>query len=382
MRPVGVERVAVSFSRGVAYFKLAAWTLFALAGPLSFLGMRNYLGVTVTGAIGIFLGLAMPVSDSKPLAVQLLRVLLVTQGLLFGGYGAFVLARPPDPWVPATARGRTSLALGPRGEVSALEFTERGGGFFSRDESGSWQKSVFPGRLALDIAFVPRQGVLYAREDRADILWALGARGEWESGPGFAFPAAIAASDTALFVATRGALYRVDAPRATPRKVPVEGAPKVVCARGRRVLAVQPITEQAAGRAFLSEDGGATFAELAGASLAATKCGVSDDGTLWVVAEGTFSGALSVAAPGGGFQSRSVPAPRVEAIAVSPSDGREAWIGVWGAGVFRSRDGGASWTAMGLEGFEVSALVVDFERGRAYAGTGSGVHELSFGRAE
>jgi hypothetical protein len=53
-------------------------------------------------------------------------------------------------------------------------------------------------------------------------------------------------------------------------------------------------------------------------------------------------------------------------------------VGAWGAGVYRTTDGGVTWKMMGLLGFEVSDLAVDFRNKVAYAGTGSGVYVLRY----
>ncbi len=371
-------RAVAAISNGVFFVKLAAWTAFALGGPLCFLGMRNYLGMTVTGAIGVLIGLALPQPEKKLRSILALRVALVLQGIGLGGYGAYMLSRPPDPWVFAIGRTRTALALASSGKVYALEFSEHNAGFFVRDESGSWTRSNFPGYLASDIALGPRQDVVYAREDRADVMWTLGPDNQWERRDGFGFRSSLATSDRALFITSKGSLFRVDGPEAPMRRVTGVGTASVLCARGRYVLAVLPKTQEV-GKVWQSEDGGISFVEVLGASIPASVCGISDDGTRWVVAEGTFSGVLSIATLGSArFDVKNVPAPRVEAIAVNPKNGDEAWIGVWGAGVYRSLDGGDSWSQMGLTGYEVSALGVDFANHRAYAGTGSGVYELSF----
>ncbi len=65
----------------------------------------------------------------------------------------------------------------------------------------------------------------------------------------------------------------------------------------------------------------------------------------------------------------------------TPSSGERSLFVIskpWGAGVYRTRDRGQAWQRMGLRGFEVSALAVDFIHKRAYAGAGSGVYELGF----
>lgn len=381
-RAAKVERAAAAVHHGILFVKLGVWTAFALAGPIAFLMMRNYLGVTVTGGIGIFIGLAIGDMDAKGRALAALRVVravLCLQGLLLGGYGAYKLSRPADPWKHAVGRTRAALTLASTGKVYALEFTESSAGFFIRDESGEWRRDTFPGFLASTIAIGPGDAVVFANEDRALRIWIFGPEEDWERRPGFGFPSSLASSDRALFITARGSLHRIDKPNAEARPVPgVEGGASVVCTRGNLVLAIKPKREGQAGRVWRSTDGGTSFSDVRGASLAASLCGIANDGSVWVAAEGTFSGELSVAAPNAGFAKKTLPAPRVEAIAVNPTDGREAWVGAWGAGVYRSLDGGESWSLVGLEGFEVSDLVVDFVRHRAYAGAGSGVYELAF----
>lgn len=366
-----VASLALGFNRNVRLVKLGAWTAFALSGPTVFLLMQNYIGVTVTGVIGIFIGLAaFPWSFRGS---RLLRRFLVASGLAYGVYGGYVVSRPAAPWQHTAAKTGTSVVVDDRsGAVYALELSEHARLFVREASTGQWTPTAYPGGLASQIALVPEGDVLFAREDRAPRLWEMGSDVAWRARSGFARMSGIAASGGALFVGTSAALMRVDVSGATP-VAGVEGA-TVVCARERRVIAIRS-SESPPGRIWRSQDGGATFVANVGASVPATACSVSDDGTVWIISQGTFTGDLTLLAPDGAFVRATVPAPRVEAIVVNPTHPGEAWIGVWGGGVYRTRDRGHVWEGWGLRGFEVSALAIDFVNRRAYAGTGSGVYE-------
>jgi hypothetical protein len=376
-------RALVTVNAGAVALKLLAWTAFALAGPLVFLAMRNYLGVALTGGIGVFLGLAVFRSGGVPSpALHTLRIVLVAQGLGLGLYGAYVLSRPALPWVLGAGSTRTSLALDlVTGTVHALELAENGARFFTHAPgTGAWRAESFPGDLVQSLGIGPRGAAVFAPESRSPQLWWLDTRAgrHWRARSGFGFPVTFAATDEALFVAARGALWRLTSPDAEPARVP-DVLPTTVCASASQVLAVRSRTVgEGPGRVWRSSDGGARFAAVPDASLPGKLCALSRDGWAWVAEAGLFQGDLFVAAPRAAFEDRGLPAPRVEALVVNPDDGTEAWIGVWGAGVFRSLDAGATWKPMGLEGFEVSALVVDFRRKVAYAGTGSGAYTLAY----
>lgn len=359
--------------RAILWFKLTAWTLFALAGPVCFLLMRNYLGVAVTGAIGVVIGLFV---FGPPSALPLrreLRTVLVAQGLALGGYGTWMSTRPIDPWTHVAGRTRVSLALDPSsGVVHAAEFTEHDAGYFVGDATG-WRREPLPARLVYRIALAP-DGTTLAHEDRAPILWRRNRDGAWQDGPGERTTPIYAAGARAVLSTRDGSIVRRGG-GADPGE-PIAGPTNVsaLCALDDRVLAVAGVRDDAAARAWTSIDAGATFTALAiDPDAHADLCGISRDGSLWIAAEGTFSADLWVGSADGGFAGRELPAPRIEALAVDPAHGSHAWVGTWGAGVYRSDDGGETWASMGLVGCEVSALVVDFAHGLAYAGTGSGV---------
>jgi hypothetical protein len=216
-----------------------------------------------------------------------------------------------------------------------------------------------------------------AHEDRAPVLWLRLRSGEWRRVAGQPRTPTYAAASAGLFAAAGGPLLRFATPDGPAEPVAgVDGA-TTVCSGGHRVVAVRSSRAGGGGRLWQSDDDGAHFVETPGVSLPSTLCAVSGDGTIWIAAEGFFAGALAVATAGGAFVERSLPAPRIEALVVDPADGNHGWIGTWGGGVHRTRDGGKSWESMGLAGSEVSALVIDFARNIAWAGTGSGVFELN-----
>jgi photosystem II stability/assembly factor-like uncharacterized protein len=85
--------------------------------------------------------------------------------------------------------------------------------------------------------------------------------------------------------------------------------------------------------------------------------------------------------PGGGWNDFSI----VSAIAVHPADGRTVFLGVYGAGVLRTTDGGQTWQAVneGLAASSVTALVsLPTHPATLYAATrGSGIFESTDGGA-
>ena len=78
---------------------------------------------------------------------------------------------------------------------------------------------------------------------------------------------------------------------------------------------------------------------------------------------GMWSSDLHVAPPGRSFERRTPPAPDVRVIVAHPDDGARVVAGSWGQGVWGSDDGGATWTALGLERVQVRSLAVDWRRG-------------------
>jgi hypothetical protein len=375
------ERVAGAIGKGIFWFKASAWTVFALAGPIAWLLMRNYLGVAITGAIGVFIGLFLFREPVDFRGRKLLRGMLIAQGLVMGGYGAFVLTRPAAPWRHVGGRTRTSVVLSTSGRAFGLEFSEKSSFYAADASTGEWQTEAFPGALASTLWIA--DDVLFAPEDRSNRLWArsVAPNARWDVLDGRGFPASFARSDRALFYAARRRLWRFDNPAALatlavePTAVDDVGDVSAVCARGSHVLA---LATSGLAQLWRSHDGGASFTADPGELRDASLCAVTNRGCAWLASEGTFKGEVARAEPGQRLSLHAAPAPRIEALQVNPESCMEAWLGIWGAGVFRSIDGGSSWESMGLVGFEVSSLAVDFVSRRAFAGTGSGVYTLAF----
>jgi hypothetical protein len=371
--PSTAERAARAFLRGVEFFKIAAWTLFALLGPFAFLLMQNYLGVAISGAIGVAIGFFVFGPKRAAFAWRRdLRVALIAEGLLVGSYGAYKLALPAAPWAHVAGATRVSLGLADSGAVYAIEFTESSSRFLSRESEGGWSSERFPGHFVSEFFMNASGGLIVAPEDRSNAIWVRRS-GHWHEQARRGGAVRFAPISTDLFMVQDGKLFRVDSEDLTPDRFFPVGPVTVVCSAGSTVLAAERT-----GPAWLSTDEGAAFRSIPTPAFSPALCGVSKDGTAWLAAPGVFSGDLAVAPPSGQFAPKRPPGPRIEALTVNPGDGKQAWIGIWGGGVYRSGDGGQSWEPMGLLGSEVSALVVDFRRKTAYAGTGSGVLRRSF----
>lgn len=371
----GVQR----FLAGWTWLKVVVWTVFAAVGPVAFLLMQNYLGVALVGAIS--LGFGVFLFGPKQMDFHFrgaLRGFLVAQGVLLCAYGSYVLATPSTPWRHGAGRTQVGLALSGTHDVYAVEFTETAGRFYMRRTDGQYEAEPFPGHLALDVG-VARDGTVFVHEDRTDALHVRGPDGVFRLRIAEGNYATYAPSGDALFIASRGTLLRAAPPFDAEAEVAGVGPITTVCSVGKRVLAVRSSTAvEGEGRAWESTDGGETFRERSRTSLPATRCALSEDGYTWLTNDGIFEGDIAVARGQGAFERVRAPAPRIEAIAVNPRRGTEAWLGIWGAGVYRTEDAGRTWTHMGLRGFEVSALAIDFERRTAYAGTGSGLYEREF----
>src|SRR6266850_5532458 len=63
---------------------------------------------------------------------------------------------------------------------------------------------------------------------------------------------------------------------------------------------------------------------------------------------------------------------RVTAIEIDPADPNKFYVGTATGGVYRSLDGGATWTAIfdGADSLAIGALALDAANGRLYVGTG------------
>lgn len=142
-------------------------------------------------------------------------------------------------------------------------------------------------------------------------------------------------------------------------------------------LAVDPTGERllALGARFaLSTDGGLRWREVPrpeGVSLGASAA-ISGDGRVYVVDGGVVVGGEVWTAPlGEAWEARSAPAGDLRVVAVDPRASDHLLVGAWGEGVFRSQDGGHTWTSLGLHGVSVRTLSADFDRGEVAVSSGN-----------
>lgn len=314
-RQAPAKNIVHRVNRGILWFKLAAWTLFALTGPILFTAMHNYLGVFITGLISAAIGyFAFGPRSVDFRGSNYLRNILIAQGAFFALYGGRVLFSPAAPWEHVRGGTRASLAIRPDGGVYGVEFTEHNAGFFRLDpDARTWSRESFPGKFVTDIFLSPDAKQIIAPEDRSRRVWIYDA-GSWK------------------MRTEKRRLKRTD----------------VECAN----FSPTP---------FVPE-----------------MCAQNTGGAKWIAAAGLLSGRLAVKDTHGDYAEIKIPGPRVEALFLNPENKMEAWLAFWGSGVYRTRDRGATWQLMGLKGSEVTALVVDFRRKVAYASTGSGIYMLRF----
>jgi photosystem II stability/assembly factor-like uncharacterized protein len=103
-----------------------------------------------------------------------------------------------------------------------------------------------------------------------------------------------------------------------------------------------------------------------------------------ILATGLFLFPLAPAAHAATWKPIGPDGGQVEALAYAPSDSQVAYAGTFGGGVFRSGDGGSSWTAVnsGLPSLTVFSVAVDpNEPAVAYAGTAFGLYVTTSGGA-
>ena len=98
----------------------------------------------------------------------------------------------------------------------------------------------------------------------------------------------------------------------------------------------------------------------------------------------TMSQAGTVSAGNNVWTSHGPDGGMINALAIDPATPSTLYAGTWGGGVFKSADGGASWSAVntGLPATDVYALVIDpATPSTLYAGTNGGVFKSTNGGA-
>lgn len=367
-------------------FALATWVVF-LAGftPLCLAnGMTG--GALLCGLMGLFvaLGVLRPWSRGGPRWRRIFAwVFGLEQGLILP-LAAVLMALPPSGgWtlLPHTVWSNTVLLHS--GDALIGECSDRdGGGLVLALPRGSrrWHGLKYPGGHGWSLAYDATTRRLWVgpRADRE--LYAVQldtggkAMGTWQrfanAPPGWL--RRIAVADDRVFIVVRNHLFTRAPFEARWRSISCGGR---ICSDvdvdvgdGRRtVLAV--------GRRWReSHDGGATFVDVTPpGELPRLPRVALGGGWRYVYAGGMFGGSLHVAAPGQGFEKRALPVRDIRILVADPSDGKHAWLGSWGEGVYRTVDGGRSWQAMGLERNEVRTLAVDWRSKIAYVATANTV---------
>lgn len=94
---------------------------------------------------------------------------------------------------------------------------------------------------------------------------------------------------------------------------------------------------------------------------------VGGGGWRYALLGGFMGGDMMVAGPGEAFRRAESPVADPRVMIVDPERGERVIVGSWGQGVWVSRDGGASWTALGLWKIQVRSLAYDRQSGRLCA---------------
>lgn len=91
---------------------------------------------------------------------------------------------------------------------------------------------------------------------------------------------------------------------------------------------------------------------------------VGGGGWRYALLGGFMGGDMMVAGPGEAFRRAGSPVADPRVMIVDPDDGRRVIVGSWGQGIWVSRDGGASWTSLGLWKIQVRSMAYERRSGR------------------
>jgi len=372
--PPSPERPAGRFERATGHllhalglwdlFQVALWTLFLLAGPPICLLRGLHFAAVVCSALGLFLANYLFTPATRFAAMPgraMLRWGMTAELLVVGLLSLGLLFSPPDSaWslVPGS-HGWTDAGLAlHRGELLALR-SASGGRVVGRYRAEFWDFLPYPGAPTWAVSVAP-DGALWAAPQEDDELLVLdpGAR-EWRHlpRPDTGFVRALHADDGVVLVTSKKT-YRL-----TPAGQWAPFGPDFAtdaCRAGSRWVMVSP-------RGIFEGDDGASFWQVQPWDARFPLAACAPDGRAYALDGGMLWGQLRARTAEGFWQERPLPAPDVRALVVNPQRGDEVWLGTWGEGVFRSLDGGQRWEKMGLAGFEIRSMVVDFQAHRALA---------------
>jgi hypothetical protein len=299
-------------AHGIHLFKLACWTVFALFGPVLFTLMHNFLGVFVLG-------------------------------LISGAIGYFIFR-------PATINFRGSALLRKVLIAQGLIFTLYGG-YVLFSPASPWTHAYGGRRTSL--ALTP-DGTVYGVEFTEKSAGFIRFDPKAQKWSREIFPGRFV---TDIFFQENGKLI---APEDRSRRVWYYESGKWLMRSEAVKLRRQAVDCKNTGQTpFVPE-----------------QCAKASDGKNWIALSKVFWGKLAIQNATNGYDVLDLPAPRIEALYLNPTNTHEAWAAFWGSGVYRTLDRGATWKLMGLKGSEVTSIAVDFQRKLAYASTGSGIFQL------
>ncbi|PCC70806.1 hypothetical protein SAMN02745121_02728 [Nannocystis exedens] len=363
-RAVSVQGILVRAARGVyvcwSYVELAFAGAFLFIAP--WWALRGIPAMAVLLAalgVGFDLGRLADMLAWAPAWVRRAAVgLAVASHVLVGGWGVVEWSRPIDPaWAPLAGSADWSDPLLVFSQVDGFVVQSGGGRVLAWTDDDWRDLGEPPGGRAWEFHAAP-DGALWtapvgvARLDRRDPV-----SGQWRS---IGRPAGELKSLTVgggeLLVTVDGALHRLDLAKGTWSKEQIAGRVEQVALGGGSAVVL--------GGSWWSRDGGGEWVDRTpperGDGWFYPAVG---GGWRYAWHSGVWSSDLYVAPPGRSFEPRTPPAPDLRVMVPDPDDGARVIAGSWGQGVWGSDDGGATWTALGLERVQVRSLAVDWRRG-------------------
>ncbi|MDC0718452.1 hypothetical protein [Nannocystis bainbridge] len=284
--------------------------------------------------------------------------LAILSHLVAGVWGVVAWARPIDPsWTLLAGSEEWNSPRIVFSSVDGFVVQAGGGNVWAHGDDGWRDLGGPPGGDAWEFCAAP-DGTLWtaprgtARLDQRDP-----ATGRWRSlgrPPGELRSLAVGASE--LFAVVDGALHRLDMAKGTWSEEQFEGRVHTVALGGGTAVALGTAWWSREGEAgeWLSEPAPEAIVYFYGAVAGGWR--YARHGNIW-------STDLRVAPPGRLFEPRTPPVSDMRVMVPDPADGSRVIAGSWGEGIWASDDGGATWTALGLERVQAGGLAVDWRSG-------------------
>ncbi|WAS93783.1 hypothetical protein [Nannocystis punicea] len=353
-------RVARGIYFGFSYLTLAFIGVVLLVAP--WWALRGIPAMAVLfAALGLWFdtGALVEMLARAPAAVRRVLVgLAVASHLVVGGWAVVEWWRPIDPaWTLLAGSEEWNDPLVVFSAVDGFVVHSGGGRVWARTGDDWRDLGEPPGGRAWQFHTAP-DGALWtapagtARLDRRDPI-----TGQWRS---VGRPAgelnALAVGADEVLATVGGALHRLDMSKKTWSKVQLEGRVDEAAVGGATAVVL--------GRSWWSREGSGEWIQRTPSALDGWYYpAVGGGGWRYAWHSGMWSSDLRVAPPGRSFESRTPPAPDLRVVLPDPDDGARVIAGSWGQGVWGSEDGGATWSALGLERVQVRSLAVDWRRG-------------------